>query len=227
MTIHYVEQGSDQWLALRLGKVTASRVHLTCWKLESGKGWRAERADYMHELAAERLTGNPAEAYVSKDMEIGTLREPVARSEYVLDRLVPVQQIGFIDHPTIPMSGASLDGLVGDNGFIDIKCPKPKTHLGYLRAGVVPKFYRHQINWCFACHPPLQWCDFISFNPDFPEGKQLFVVRVKRDEAKIAELETHVEQFQRELDDLIAEIDTDGRTRAMDQLKASVAEIGA
>lgn len=204
MTVHHVEQGSAEWHALRCGKVTASRVSDVCAKLKSG-GYGAGRANYLAELVLERLTGKHVEGYVSQDMINGTLREPDARAEYELRFRCDVQQVGFVDHPTIPMTGASVDGFVGNNGFIELKCPKPATHLAYLRSDAVPSEYIPQIMWNFACNPEREWCDFNSYNPEFPEAMALFTKRVMRDNAKIAELEKVVTEF---LVDVSQEVET-------------------
>src|ERR1700738_2864404 len=105
MTIHRVEQGSPEWHALRVGKVTASRVSDVIARIKSG-GYGGSRANYLAELVLERLTGRATEGFVSKDMEIGTLREPDARAEYELRMRCEVERIGFVDHPSIPMTGA-------------------------------------------------------------------------------------------------------------------------
>jgi hypothetical protein len=229
MTIHYVEQGSNEWHALRLGKVTASRVADVCRKLKSG-GYSTERANYKAELILERLTGTRAAGFVSKDMEIGTLREPDARAEYELRRRCEVLQVGFVEHPTIAMTGASVDGFVGEDGFVEFKCPKPATHLGYLRAGVVPSDYMLQIIWNFACNPARQWCDFCSFNPDFPEQMSLLIVRIARDEVRIAETERAVCAFLAEVEQELAEIRAtyiDRRNVLAEKLTSSLALLEA
>ncbi|WP_244443397.1 lambda exonuclease family protein [Bradyrhizobium sp. Ai1a-2] len=197
--IHMVEQGSAEWKALRCGKVTASRIPDVFAKIKSG-GWGASRANYKAELILERLTGKPYEGYHSKDMETGQLLEPAARAEYELRNRCDVQQIGFVDHPTIPNAGASADGLVGADGFSEFKCPKPATHLEYITGGVLPSTYEPQIMWNFACNQRRVWCDFCSFNPDFPPQMQLFVFRVLRDESRIRVLEQGVREFLREVD---------------------------
>jgi YqaJ-like viral recombinase domain len=102
------------------------------------------------------------------------------------------------------MTGASVDGFVGDDGFIELKCPKPATHLAYLRADAVPSDYMPQIMWNFACNPGRQWCDFSSYNPEFPEPMVLFTKRVLRDDAKIADLENIVSDFLGEVDHEVA-----------------------
>jgi len=165
--------------------VTASRVSDVIAKIKSG-GYSASRANYMAELVLERLTGKPTEGFVTQDMLTGTLREPDARAEYELRQRCEVDQIGFVDHPTIPMTGASADGFVGDKGLVEFKCPKPATHLTYLRAGQVPNEYLPQVMWNFACNPTRQWCDFSSYNPEFPEQMVLFTKRVERDDTQEA-----------------------------------------
>jgi YqaJ-like viral recombinase domain len=205
MTIHRVEQGSDEWKALRVGKVTASRVADVIAKIKSG-GYSASRANYLCELVLERLTGRSTEGFVSQDMIIGTLREPDARAEYELRMRCEVEQIGFVDHPTIPMTGASADGFVGADGLVEFKCPKPATHLETLKTGTIPGGYMTQILWNLACNPDRQWCDYCSFNPDFPESMVLFRKRVPRDNAVIAGLEKEVRVFLVEIDREIADL---------------------
>jgi hypothetical protein len=196
-----VEQGSPEWHALRCGKVTASRIPDVCARVKSG-GFSAMRANYKAELVLERLTEKPAEqTFKSKAIEDGKLREPDARAEYELRHRCTVEQIGFADHPTIPMAGASADGLIGEDGGAEIKCPIPATHLAYLRADVVPSEYVPQITWNLACLPERKWWDFVSFNPDFPASMQLFVKRVHRDSKRIAETEAMVKTFLAEVDE--------------------------
>lgn len=223
MTIHLVEQGSEAWHQLRLGKVTASRVASVCRKLKSG-GYSADRANYKAQLILERLTGRATESFMTKAMEDGQLREPDARAEYELRKRCDVDLVGFVDHPTIPMSGASADGFVGDDGMIEIKCPIPATHLEYLQGGVVPSDYIAQIMWNFACNPTRKWCDFISYNPDFPAAMQLFVKRAQRDDRLIFEYETTVAAFLKELDADVADLRAryiERRNVVKEQLQAS------
>lgn len=225
MTIHLVEQGGPEWRALRMGKVTASGVVRACRKVKSG-GYSADRANYLTELVLERLTGRETESFDSQDIANGRAREPDARAEYELRRRCTVDQIGFVDHPTIPMSGASADGFVGDDGLVEFKCPKPATHLEYLRGGTVPNEYMPQVTWNFACNPTRAWCDFVSFNPDFPESMSLLIVRVLRDPARIAETESHIRQFLKEIETTEAELRAtyiDRRNVLADRLKASAA----
>jgi YqaJ-like viral recombinase domain len=206
VTIHHVEQGSPAWHALRCGKVTASRISDVCAKDRSGRGWGKTRANYMAELILERMTGKPYQGFHSRDMEGGNLFEPDGRAEYELRYRCEVQQIGFVDHPFIPMAGASADGFVGERGLIELKCPKPNTHLEYLRKGVVPSEYIPQINWNFACNPTRMWCDFVSYNPDFPAQMQLFKARIEPDITRIAEIEQIVREFLSEIDSEVSKL---------------------
>ena len=193
-------QGSVDWFAARIGKVTASRLADVMAKIKSGEA--AARANYRAELVAERLTGVQAESYTSPDMERGTEMEPFARAAYEAHRLVMVDQVGFIDHPTIPNTGASPDGLVGDKGLLEIKVPKTATHVGYLTAGVVPSKYQPQMLWQMAC-TGREWCDFVSYEPRLPGNLALFVVRFERDDKRIYEMESEVLLFLNEIEQTI------------------------
>jgi len=191
-------QGTPEWLAARAGKVTASMISAVLMKPETA-GFR----DYQAQLVAEILTGKPQGSdFTNAAMQFGTETEPLARSAYEAHTGFSVDEVGMVIHPTIERSGASPDGLVGNSGLAEIKCPKVATHLAYLVAGVVPTTYKNQMSWQMAC-TGRDWCDFISFRPDLPENLQLFVVRYQRDPAKIAELETAVVNFLAGVDQMI------------------------
>lgn len=190
-------QGSPEWFAIRVGKVTASRVADVVAKTKTG--WSASRANYMAQLIAERLTGDPAETFTNGAMQWGTDTEPQARRAYAFYTDATVTEVGFVRHPTIGNSGASPDGLVGDDGLVEIKCPNTATHLDTLLGQTVPAKYVTQIQWQIAC-TGRAWCDFVSFDPRLPEAMSLFVQRVPRDDAMIAELEAQVVEFLSELD---------------------------
>lgn len=190
-------QGSPEWFAIRVGKVTASRVADVVAKTKTG--WSASRANYMAQLIAERLTGDPAETFTNGAMQWGTDTEPQARRAYAFYTDATVAEVGFVRHPTIGNSGASPDGLVGDDGLVEIKCPNTATHLDTLLGQTVPAKYVTQIQWQIAC-TGRAWCDFVSFDPRLPEAMSLFVQRVPRDDAMIAELEAQVVEFLSELD---------------------------
>jgi putative phage-type endonuclease len=192
-----VLQGSPEWHQLRCGRVTASRVADLAAKTKSGYG--ASRAAYMGQLIAERLTGVVQDGFVSQAMQIGTEREPQARAGYMFRSDALVQEVAFVAHPTIPMCGCSPDGLVGADGLLEIKCPSIHTHIDTLLTGEIDGKYIKQMQFQMAvCNRA--WCDYASFHPDLPAQMQLFVKRVPRDDGLIAELETEVREFQRELE---------------------------
>lgn len=191
-------QGSAEWLAIRCGKVTASRVADVVAKTKTGYG--ASRANYMAELIAERLTGQPAEKFSNAAMAWGTEKEPEARALYEFMTDATVEQVGFVPHPAIAMSGASPDGLVASDGLVEIKAPLTSTHIDTLLGGVIPQKYVAQMMWQMACCARA-WVDFCSYDPRLPDSMRLFVKRLHRDETVIKELEAEVSQFLAELAD--------------------------
>lgn len=200
-----IEQGSPEWLAQRLGRVTASRIADVCARTKSG--WGASRANYMAQLIAERLTGVPAENFTSTAMQWGLDTEAEARAAYEFMTDTEVMPAGFIDHPSIIMSGASPDGLIGDDGLLELKCPNTATHLDSLLGQSVALKYEQQMLWQLACSGRA-WCDFVSYDPRLPEPMRLFVRRVRRDPTKIEALERIVidflDELYRKLEDLNA-----------------------
>lgn len=125
------EQRTPEWFAERLGKITASRIADVVGKTKSG-GYGAARKNYLAELLCQRLTGRQEDKFTSAAMQHGTDTEPAARAMYMLETGADVSETGFIPHPSIAMSGASPDGLVGTDGLIEIKCPNTATHLEFL-----------------------------------------------------------------------------------------------
>ena len=189
-------QGSDEWRALRLGKVTASKVADIVAKTKSG--YSASRANYAAQLIAERLTGTPAESFTNAAMQHGTETEPEARCAYEFYQGATVEQVAFVPHPKIDQAGCSPDGLVGDDGLVEIKCPQTATHLETLLGQAVPAKYETQMQFQMAC-TGRAWCDFVSYDPRMPEPMRLFVKRVPRDQKRIAELESEIAAFLLEL----------------------------
>lgn len=191
-----IVQGSPEWHALRLGKVTASRVSDVIAKTKSGPS--ASRAKYAGELIAERLTGTAAERFTNAAMSWGTDMEPEARRAYEFFRDADVKEVAFVLHPTIADSGASPDGLVNDDGLVEIKCPETHTHIETLVSQAVPSKYITQMMWQMAC-TGRQWCDFVSYDPRLPESMRFFCARVERDPRTISELEDEVVAFLKEV----------------------------
>jgi len=191
-------QGSEEWLRARIGKVTASRVHDIVATTRSG-GFTAGRKNYLAELVTERLTGEPAPKFVSAAMANGTECEPEARAAYSFHADVDVEEVGFVEHPTIANAGCSPDGLVGGDGLIEIKCPNTATHLETLLHGKIDVEYIHQMQFQLAC-TGRKWCDFVSYDKRLPEPMRLYVRRVMHDEIIIAKLELKTNLFLNELD---------------------------
>lgn len=193
--LHNFEQGSHEWLAIRLGKATGSRVADITKKLKSG-GYSAARYDYAMELALEILTGEPQGPDLSnvKWVQDGKEREPeaVALYEFMTDNVTEL--VGFATHDTIGGFGASPDRLVGGDGLLEAKCPKAKTHLQYIEANVVPADYIPQMDAEMSC-TGRKWVDFVSYHPSFPEHLRLFVKRHHYDAARVSEMEREVAKF--------------------------------
>ena len=200
-----MEQRTDEWFAARLGKVTASRVADVAARTKTGYG--ASRANYMADLIVERLTGQKASSFTNQAMEWGVEQEPNARAAYSAKTGELVEEVGFIDHATIPMSGASPDGRIGGSGegLVEFKCPSTATHLEYILTDTVPGKYIVQMQWQMAC-TAAAWCDFASYDPRLPPHLQLFIKRVPRDPQHIAELEAEVRKFLTELDEKVSKL---------------------
>jgi len=195
-----IEQGSEEWFAERCGKVTASRIGDLMAQTKSG--WGASRANYAAQLVAERLTGTPAETFSNAAMKWGTETEPQARAAYEFYSGLSVAEVGFVPHPTISQSGASPDGLVGDDGLVEIKCPNTATHIETLLGGVVPGKYNYQMQWQMAC-TGRDWCDWVSYDPRMPESMRLFTKRVMRDDTLLAILTNEIQIFLAEVDQTV------------------------
>jgi putative phage-type endonuclease len=189
-------QGTDAWKQLRLGKVTASRVADIIAKTKTGHS--ALRANYAAQLIAERLTGTVAESFTNAAMQHGTETEPEARNAYCFYQGVTVKEVAFVPHPAIDQAGCSPDGLVDDDGMVEIKCPNTATHMDTLLGQAVPAKYETQMQFQMAC-TGRKWCDFVSYDPRMPENMRLFIKRLPRDDKRISELETEIAGFLLEL----------------------------
>ena len=201
MKVLNYEQGTPEWLASRAGKVTASMVGAVL-AAPSTAAYR----DYQSQLVAEILTGKPQGSDFTNDyMKYGTEMEPFARAAYESHRLVMVDEVGLVIHPTIDRAGASPDGIVGE-GLVEIKCPKLSTHLGYILDDVAPLKYRNQMQWQMAC-TGAKWVDFVSYRPELPEHLQLFIIRYDRDDKKIESMEKAIVEFLSKIDELLKKLE--------------------
>ena len=165
-TIHTMEQRSDEWFAVRCGKLTASRVADALAKTKTG--WGAARERYLTEVVLERITGQVVPlGFTSADMQWGTDTEPEARAAYEFRLDAAVEEVGFVDHGTIKNFGCSPDGLVLEGGMVEIKCPASHTHLKTILDNKIPPQYIKQMQaQMLICQR--RWCDFVSFDPRMP-----------------------------------------------------------
>lgn len=187
-------QRTEEWHAARVGKLTASRYSDAMARIKSG--WGVSREQYIAELVKERFSGKPVDGFRSLAMQQGTEREPDGLATYSLLRDVDIIPVGFIDHPTIAMTGASPDGLLGDDGLIEIKCPTGATHMNWLLGRVaIPMSHIQQIQWQLIC-TGRKWCDWVSFDPELPYKLQLCIKRVVRvEDAAVEKMERDAEEF--------------------------------
>ncbi len=196
------EQRSDAWFEARLGRPTASRIADVMAKTKSGCG--ASRKNYMMELLCERLTGERQESFTSAAMQRGTDLEPTARSAYEIETGVMVIETGLHIHPEINM-GASPDGLIGEEGLLEIKVPNTAQHVEFLRTMKPDSRYQWQMLCQMAC-TGRTFCDFVSFDDRLPESLQYACIRFERDESRISEMLEEVSKFLAELDALEEEM---------------------
>lgn len=199
MDTQHLDQGSEDWLQARVGLCTASRFNDVLTKTRNGYG--AQRKNYMTQLVIERLTGQPTESFSSAAMINGVEFEPVARLEYELRTGNTVEETGLWLHDTIEC-GASPDGLVNDDGLLEIKNPLPSNHIATLKTGKVPKQYIAQVQgqlWITG----RQYCDFVSYCAQLPVNAQIVIIRVERDDEYIAELEEEVTKFMQEVEEQV------------------------
>lgn len=198
-----VEQGSETWLDLRMGKMSASRANALLATVKYGEA--ATYKNYRAELTVERITGFRPERYVTKQMEYGTETETVAATMYSLQTGTVVNVCGIytIEGKNIC---ASPDRLVDDDGLIEIKCRELSNHIQSIADGKVPKEYYQQIQFQLWV-TNRKWCDYVSYGDEMPENAQLFIKRVERDDVMIEDIIERAEQMETEIDNLIKVVD--------------------
>jgi putative phage-type endonuclease len=191
-------QGTDEWKLARVGSVGASDAPKITRKTKSG--YSADRDTLLLQKMLERLTGQPVSIFQTPAMTRGLELEGEARRTYQLVHgHDDVEEVGIVPHPRIKGSHASPDGLVDKDGLVEIKCPGPAAHLDAVESDRIPNDHQIQMQWQLSC-TGRKWCDYVSFNPDFPLKLQLYVKRVPRDPAQIAELEREISKFVDELE---------------------------
>ena len=188
------EQGSIEWLVERLGHVTASRF-------ADVLGSVVARARYYTDLQAElaAINGDYKREYVKKNsftapaLRTGIRHEPMARIAYELLEDLDVPEVGFHEASWNGHVGASVDGLVGTDGVLEIKCPHTeREHLWTIANGMPPK-HLPQVHGGVAVYDR-EWCDFVSFYPDCVE-RPMVIQRIHYDKAYIRKLITEVSEF--------------------------------
>jgi len=200
-------QQTPEWLQMRIGMCTASRVVDVTKRLQRAskgreKGEYAQtHFDYLNELVIERLTGQAQDHGIGNlsAVEWGIEQEPFARAAYEILTEQSVTPVGFAMHPRINWFGASPDSLVGDDGLIEIKCLASHNHLDIFESGEIPDEHLPQMLAEMAC-AERQWADFVAFDPRFPPHMQLFVKRFHRDESLITAMEAEIEAFLAEVE---------------------------
>lgn len=222
-----IEQGSPLWLKIRCGRITSSRIADVIAKPKTKRTEElACKRDYRSDLLCERLTNYAADHYVSPPMQWGIDHESAAREAYEVAFDI-VEEVGFVYHPAFDFAGASPDGLVGDDGAIEIKCPTTSVHLMYRANDVIPDAYIPQMMWVMAC-TEARWCDFISFDPRLPLNLRFFVKRLERDEAFIRHMEFEVIKFDAEINETISRLGAPSwEPRVTNLLREGVTRIGA
>lgn len=194
-------QRSEDWYSERCGKVTASRVKDLNAKPSKGKALNALGLTIL----AERLTGVQKETPTNFAMQWGIDNEPHAIAAYENETGFFVNGTGLIDHPFIEMFGASPDGLVGENGQIEVKCPDTTTHLNTLLTKQIPDEHIPQITCQLAC-TRREWCDFVSYDPRLEPGLQIIIIRVFAKDLNIESLERDVRAFNRTIEEAKASL---------------------
>ena len=188
-----IEQRSDAWFAARCGSLGASQIADALSKTKDGKPGSTSQ-NLRTKLVVERLTGVQEDGFKNAAMEWGVVNEEAARIAYEAHTGAFVTEVGLYKHPTIAGTHASPDGIVGDDGLVEIKCPNSATHIETIKTGKIATKYLYQMQWQMRC-TDRQWCDFVSFDPRLPENLRLFVKRVHRDNDQLAKLEAEVQQF--------------------------------
>ena len=195
-----MQQGTEEWLNARLGRVTASRINDVMMKPTT-----AGYQNYRAQLVCERLTGQPTEFHVTAAMQHGTDTEPQARAVYSMITGNVVNEVGFIPHPTLEMAGASPDGIIGDAGLVEIKCPQPAEHIRMLTGGSIKRQYVLQMQWQMIC-TGREWCDFVTFSPVLPDEMQILRHRIDLDAELSEEITEAVTRFLGEVDQLCSDL---------------------
>ena len=199
-----MRQQTNEWRLARCGCIGASSIADVLATVRSGEA--ASRANLRTRLVVERITGRPVETFQSQAMLDGIEREPFARAAYEAETGNLVQEVGWIPHPQIAGAGCSPDGLVGEDGIVQIKCPELTAHLKAIRGANIPGTYLKQMHWEMACTGRL-WSDYWSYNSEFPQHLRGVRIRVERDDEMIAHMEAEVRKLLAEVEEIVTELE--------------------
>ena len=194
MKHHKVEQNTDEWMELRQGKFTASSFK-DLFMSKTTAGYQKA----IYKVVYERLTGEQPESFSNEYMERGHELEPLARKVYEVETFNTVEEAGFFE--LSEWVGASPDGLVDDDGIVEIKCPAFNTMIGYLVDPKLPSQYKHQVHGQLLV-TGRKWCDFMCYHPKLKP----IIIRIERDEAFIKEIEDKLNESIREVETIINKI---------------------
>lgn len=197
-------QGTPDWLAARCGSLGASSVADALARTKTG--WGASRANLKARIVTERITGHPVETFVNAAMQRGTDLEPQARAMYSLKAGHDVTEVGIVLHPTIKHTHCSPDGLIADDGMVELKCCGAARHIEVLTDSPPEDRYVKQCLWQMAC-TGREWVDLAYFNPDLPGPMQLVIHRIERDREVIAAMEADVAEFLNEVAATVADLE--------------------
>lgn len=192
-----LSQRTEDWYQARCGSLGASSIAEALATTKSG--WGASRYNVMSRLIVERLTGAPQETYQNAAMLHGIEMEPKARATYEFTTGSVVEECGLFHHPEIKGTHASPDGLVGDDGLLEVKAPNTSTHIDTLLGKRIEGKYIKQAQWQLAC-TGRQWVDWVSYDDRLPSDLEFFCQRIERDDKTIKTLEEQVVEFLEELE---------------------------
>ncbi len=198
------QQGSEAWNIARVGSIGGSSISAVAAK---GRGGESKgRKQLLYDMAGEILSGVKKSGYANKAMEDGVTLEPKARTHYCLQNLCEVRQVALIRDA--PHKHCSPDGLVGEDGMIEIKCVIPSTFVAYCDGMSMPTDYRRQVQWGLK-RSGRTWCDYLVYCELFEgklRGDNMLTTRIGRDEKEIIALEDEADIFIEDLLSLVKKI---------------------
>lgn len=201
-------QRTAEWFNDRIGCLTASQANDALARSKRDNKPLKGYFDLIDKLVAERVTGQPIGTATTVAMQWGIDHEDEARNRYEIETGEIVDLVGFIPHPDIPWFGASPDGLVGEDGLIEIKCPATTTHLRRIKEGVVPEEYKAQMQVQLLC-TGRKWVDFVSYDPrvqgDF-ESLQFWTIRYQPTEDELEDTKRKCVEFLEDVEATLEEL---------------------